>query len=64
MFMLATASSRVLFIDIEFGLEPSIGHWDDTLGKTGSDEEELVAVFSFCNAYKTKYNFCYKKQHE
>lgn len=55
--MLATASSRILFIDIEFGLEPSIGHWDDSFGETWSDEEELLAVFSFCNAYNTKLNY-------
>jgi len=60
MCMLATASSRILFIDIEFGLEPSTGHWDDTLGKTGSDEE-LLAVLSFCNAYNTKFNNYIKK---
>lgn len=61
MFMLATASSRILFIGMEFGLKPSTGHWDDTLGKTGSDVEELLAVLSFCNAYNTKFHYCIKK---
>lgn len=59
--MLATASSRILLIGIEFGLEPSTGHWDDTLGKTGSDEEKLLVVLSFCNAYNSKFNYCIKK---
>lgn len=49
--MLATPSSNKLFPDLEFDRSPpSSGHWVGKFVETSPDEQ-LPAVFSFCNAY-------------